>query len=68
MAEKNIFTSLRRELKILKEVRKVPGCVELLDIDFDDESISLVMPYYPLGDLYTYSKVCVDKQLKEQDA
>ena len=47
MAEKNIFQSVSRELKILNEVQKVEGCIKLYDIITDDDSLSLVMPWYP---------------------
>ena len=55
MAEKNIFPSIRRELKILKKIKNNPGCVRLIDILTDEKTLSLVFPYYINGDLYKYS-------------
>jgi serine/threonine protein kinase len=55
MAEKNIFPSIRRELKILKKIKNNPGCIRVNDILFDQKSLSLVFPYYINGDLYKYS-------------
>jgi len=55
MAEKNIFPSIRRELKILKKIKSNPGCIKLIDIFYDEKSLSLVFPYYINGDLYKYS-------------
>lgn len=55
MAEKNIFASVKREVKILQKIQDIKGCVRLLDIFWDDESLSLVMPYYSRGDLYTHA-------------
>jgi hypothetical protein len=55
MAEKNIFTSVKRELKILHKIQKVKGCLRLLDVIWDEESLSLVTPYYYRGDLYSHA-------------
>jgi len=42
----------------------VPGCVQLVDILKDSESLSLVFPYYPLGDLESYiRRVNPDKKV-----
>lgn len=35
IAEKNIFDSIRREVKILQKVQKIPGCVRIIDIIWD---------------------------------
>ncbi len=34
----------------------------------NDESITLVMPWYPKGDLYNYAKVSQEKPLDEKFA
>jgi serine/threonine protein kinase len=61
MHEKKIFPSIRRELEILKEIQHINGCIKLLDLFIDrtegQESLSLVFPYYPKGDLYHYARV-----------
>lgn len=56
MAEKNIFASIRRELQILMEIRKIKGCINLTNIYWNDDSLNLVFPYYPKGDLYHHFK------------
>ena len=68
MAEKNIFQSVRRELKILNEVQKIDGCIKIYDLITDFTSLSLVMPWYPLGDLYIYAKVSPERVMKQKDA
>lgn len=68
MAEKNIFQSVRRELKILNEVQKIDGCIKIFDVITDPSSLSLVMPWYPLGDLYFYAKVSPERVMKQKDA
>ena len=35
IAEKNIFDSIRREVKILQKVQKIPGCVRIVDVVWD---------------------------------
>jgi hypothetical protein len=32
MAEKNLFTHIKREIKILSKLTELPGCVSLVDI------------------------------------
>jgi serine/threonine protein kinase len=56
MAEKRLFPSLKRELKILNEIINVPGCIKLVDVLYDDSSISYVFPFYPHGDLHSFFK------------
>jgi serine/threonine protein kinase len=56
ITEKRLFDSIRREMQILFEVSELPGCVTLIDIVNDDESLGLVFPYYPHGDLYSFVK------------
>lgn len=56
LAEKCLYPSIRREMEILLDVSELSGCVTLLDIVKDDESVGLVFPYYPHGDLYSFVK------------
>jgi serine/threonine protein kinase len=55
MSEKNIFPSLRREIHILYKIRNIEGCVKFIDILTDEKSLSIVFPYYHMGDLYKFS-------------
>jgi serine/threonine protein kinase len=57
MAEKRIFPSISREIKILQKINKIRGCIKMQDLFMDEKSLSLVFPYYLRGDLYTHSKV-----------
>lgn len=65
MAEKNIFPAVTREVQILKDIRGIKGCIQLQNIIYDKESLSLVFPYYPKGDLYTWSSVSTLNTVKE---
>lgn len=67
MAEKNIFPSLRREIKILHKILKIEGCIHFTDIIMDENSLSIVFPYYINGDLYKYSNP-VHKPVEESVA
>ena len=68
MAEKNVFPSIKREVKILYEIVSIKGCIQLLDVFGDHESLSLVFPYYIRGDLYRYSKISSKNCFSEQKA
>ena len=57
VAEKKIFPSVKRELRILREVNKLHGCIKLLDIVSTEESLTLVTNFYWRGDLYHHWKV-----------
>ncbi len=59
---------MRREIKILLEVQKIEGCIKFCDLITDDESMSIVMPWYPFGDLYNYAKVGPERAMKQRDA
>jgi serine/threonine protein kinase len=67
MAEKNIFPSLRREIKILHKILKIEGCIHFTDIIMDENSLSIVFPYYINGDLYKFSNP-VNKPVEESVA
>ena len=54
--EKGLFEPLRGELQILNRVQGLPGCIELVDVLADQESLGLVTRYYPAGDLSRYIK------------
>lgn len=68
MAEKRIFPSISREIKILQKINKIRGCIKMQDLFMDEKSLSLVFPYYSRGDLYTHSKVNPSSPLKEHIA
>lgn len=56
IAEKRLFTALRREIEILGMVQGMKGCVKLIDVLRDEDGLGLVMPYYPAGDLSRFIK------------
>lgn len=56
LSEDNLFKALRSEIEILYKVKNVPGCIKLIDVLMDEESISLVFPYCQMGDLRLYRK------------
>ena len=55
--ENKFYKNVVRELTILHDIQDVEGCIELYDVVTDDDSLSLVMPWYPLGDLYHYINI-----------
>jgi serine/threonine protein kinase len=55
--EKGLFEPLRRELQILYRVQGLPGCIQLVDVLADRESLGLVTRYYPAGDLARYIRI-----------
>lgn len=56
LSEKNLFKALRSEIEILYKAKDIPGCIQLIDVLKDEESISLVFPYCSSGDLSVYRK------------
>jgi len=57
IAEKKIFASVMRELRILEQVSSIRGCIQLLDIVNEEGSLSLVTDFYKRGDLYHHWRV-----------
>jgi len=56
MAEKDLYSSVRKEIQILAEVTESQSCCSLVDIVYDTESLGLVFPFYPHGDLHSFTK------------
>ncbi|CDW88456.1 serine threonine-protein kinase partial [Stylonychia lemnae] len=50
--EKKIMQNLICEIEILKAIRKLKGCVQLIQCLNDEKYITLVFRYYEKGDLY----------------
>ena len=61
VSEKGLFDALRRELEILCQVQGLSGCVQLVDVLADEESLGLVSPFYPAGDLSKYMRTVAPK-------
>lgn len=70
MHARRIFHYVSQELDILKEVAKIEGCIQLIDVIWDSESLNLVFPYFPRGDLRNYIKSVkpASRALSEQQA
>eukprot|EP00347_Sterkiella_histriomuscorum_P024190 403331997 len=59
IVEKHLMTSTVKEIEILLKVRKIKGCIQLIELINSKDSIDLIFTYYQHGDLYKYFKnVC----------
>lgn len=54
--KKGLSSWIKNELEIITKVNDIEGCVKCLDLTINRNSLSIVMSYYPDGDLSTFIK------------